>query len=319
MRLAKISEEMKHDSPVFIVGEARSGTSILYRTLQKHTVFRPKEINLVETKILSYSSRSFLLKQLDSSNPLRYMLNDHIQYQNFLTSIKKILLLHKLLCFRMNLKMVNLVPIWWYMNLNHIVLRSYFYFAKKARGVNRIVEKTPGILEHSPKLLLAFPKCKLVYIYRHPLDVYTSYVKRRQIQPGKPWLELPLNKFCRMYRNDIHLALTYRSRMKQSLLLTKYEDFTQDPETEFARICTFLKIPFEQEAVVETDPDLTKWKPDPHLFGKITPKTKNWQNFISLEKAQYIENQLRTTMKKLKYETYTFPISSKLNSSHRAT
>jgi ABC-type polar amino acid transport system ATPase subunit len=56
MKLKKISDEMKNDHPVFIVGEARSGTSVLYRTLQKHSSFRPKEINLVESKILSYAN-----------------------------------------------------------------------------------------------------------------------------------------------------------------------------------------------------------------------------------------------------------------------
>ena len=191
------------------------------------------------------------------------------------------------------------------MNLNHILLRSFFYFAKKARECNRILEKSPKTQKHSPKLLLAFPKCKILYIYRHPIDVYTSYVRRSQIEAGKAWLEKSPNNFCRMYMNDIKLALKYHSRMEHFSLLIKYEDFTQNTQAEFGKICRFLEEPYEKDAIVERNPDLTKWKPDPHLFGKIIPRTKNWEDYISLDDARYIEFELSATMKILKYRKYT--------------
>ena len=113
MRLSEISDNIKDDSPVFIVGAERSGTSLLYRTLQKHSSFKPKEIDLVESKIFSYSSRSYLLKNTKPSNPFRYMLNDQYQFEEFLASIAKIRLMHRLLYSPINRKLVHSIPLWW--------------------------------------------------------------------------------------------------------------------------------------------------------------------------------------------------------------
>jgi hypothetical protein len=48
---------MKEKSPVFIVGPGRSGTSLLYRMLQKHPVFEPQNcaagVDLTESQVFS--------------------------------------------------------------------------------------------------------------------------------------------------------------------------------------------------------------------------------------------------------------------------
>jgi hypothetical protein len=204
-----------------------------------------------------------------------------------------------------NLKLANRVKLWWYFNLNHLVLRSFYYFAGKAREPNRLVEKSPGNVSNSMKLMLAFPNSKLLYIYRHPIDVYTSYVKRSKIEAEANWTKLTADEFCRIYRNNTRLALKYRRKIEDNFHLVRYENFTQKADIEFKKICRFLKMPFEKEAITETNPDLTKWPIDPYLFAEITPKTKKWQDYISFENAEYIETQLSEEMKVLSYERYT--------------
>ena len=320
MKLAMISKKMKHEPFTFIVGDQRSGTTMLYRTLQKHSAFRPKNINLVEVRMWTYSCRSYLLKdEFDHPteqefHPLTYMLKNQSVYKEFLASIAKIRLMHRLLYspilyFSIKnqkiLNLLNLRPWWWYINLNHLVLRSYFYFAKKSRGSDMILGKTPGSTKYIPHLTLAFPQCKSLYICRHPVDVYTSFVRRGRIQTDQEWLKLPPNRFCEKYKVEIELALRYSTKRKQSFLLIRYEDFTQDTENEFKKICNFLGIPFEKEALIEGAPSLWQSKADPHMTRKITPKTKDWKDYISFEGAQYIENELTTIMKMLNYQRYT--------------
>jgi hypothetical protein len=219
--------------------------------------------------------------------------------------------MHRLLYPSINSKIANAVVLWWRLNLNHMILRSFFYFARKARGGTRILEKSPNNLKNAPKLLLAFPKCKMIYIYRHPIDVYSSYAKRAQIEAAKGLFKLSPHCFSKMYMNNIRLALKYHSRMEDSLLLIRYEDFTRKCKAEFKKICSFLEEPFEEEALIERNPDLTKWKIDPHLFGEITPWTKNWDDYISKDDAGYIEVELSEVMKKLHYKKYIQCVSNK--------
>ncbi|MEN8133226.1 MAG: sulfotransferase, partial [Pseudomonadota bacterium] len=90
MSLRAISKTMKATSPVFIIGAPRSGTSILYRTLQKHSSFKSREENLQETKLLNYANCSHVFKGNEPKALFHYMLNDQRYYQQFLDSIRPI-------------------------------------------------------------------------------------------------------------------------------------------------------------------------------------------------------------------------------------
>jgi hypothetical protein len=303
MQLIEISNEMKKTSPVFIVGEARSGTSILYRTLQKHSSFKPREINLEEANILLFSNRSYLFKHDFPKKMIHYMLNDQAEYELFIKSIRNIQLIHRITSYAARL--TDRLSWLWFINLNFIMLRAFFYYSQRARGCRRLVSK-PNSIKYVRKLLLAFPKCKMLYIYRHPIDVYTSYVRRHQIDSNtRDWTNKSPIEFCRSYNKSIDLAFNYEKKLKGVLLLIRYEDFTTECEKQFERVCNFLDEPFEKEAVIERTPDPTKWEIDPHLFGKIIPKTKNWEEFISIDDAKCIEASLESTMKGLGYNSYT--------------
>jgi sulfotransferase family protein len=52
MGLLQISREANRTSPVFIIGEARSGSSMLYRTLLHHPSFAPRQETLQETSFI---------------------------------------------------------------------------------------------------------------------------------------------------------------------------------------------------------------------------------------------------------------------------
>jgi hypothetical protein len=55
------------------------------------------------------------------------------------------------------------------------------------RASQRVLEKTPRHVEHIDKLFHCFPKAQMLYIHRHPVDVYSSYVRRGQIDPKADW------------------------------------------------------------------------------------------------------------------------------------
>lgn len=182
---------MKHESPVFIVGAPRSGTSILYRTLQRHPSFKPQkcksEVNLAESFVfqspyMNYGGYS------NTNQAFQYMLSDKESYHHFLESTQWIKMYQNLLIGKniiynslIKLKISSLRATLQKVSLNDISTRIFFYFAKQARGVNRIIEKSPDNIFKLPEIKATFPNSKLLFVYRHPVDVFSSYKRRLKI------------------------------------------------------------------------------------------------------------------------------------------
>jgi len=169
--------------PVFITGVARSGTSILYRTLQQHPRFRPANardgFDLTE-------SRAFVepwsVRARDTA-PFRFLLEDEHCHRRFLDEAHVVppLLgrLHRLEPLRRLARRSRRTRIaWWRVCGNDRLLRLYFRHAAHARGVERLVEKTPAHVWMLPEVRATFPDAKVISTHRHPLDVFSSYHRR---------------------------------------------------------------------------------------------------------------------------------------------
>lgn len=303
-RLLDISREMKAARPVFIVGEARSGTSILYRTLMKHPSFRVHHPNLVETDILAHRRRVFMFSESYPASLRKYMLDDERAYRSFLESIRVVQLVSAL-AIPVNFVFRKQTTWSLYLNLNHLMLRSYFFHARHARGCTRLVEKTPTNTSHIAVLSRTFPNGRLLYIHRHPVDVFSSYRRRGQADPDAEWARtLTPYRFCRIYEESTDRVLDWVAGGHRNLLMIPYEGFTRSPLKEFARLCEFLEEPFDPSAVEEAHPDPGRWRGDPHLWGPILPITKRWQDFMSVPEAEFIQARLARTMDRLGYEPY---------------
>jgi hypothetical protein len=195
----------------------------------------------------------------------------------------------------------------WYVNLNHLVLRSYFFHATRARGCRRLVEKTPTNTPNLAKLTRTFPRTRLLYVHRHPVDVLGSYRRRARADPNAIWANLTPDDFCQAWQASTERVLAWLASGNENLRLVRYEAFTQDPDVEFERICAFLDEPFEREAVEERHPDLTRWRGDPLLWGPVVRQTRTWADDVTAAEAEYVQQQLRPTMEALGYECYGMP------------
>jgi len=300
-RLRSVSETMKSESPVFIVGAPRSGTSLLYRILQRHSSFRPRQLNLEETDIFQHLWRLPFVRGNDPASLFHYMLEDEESYRAFVDSIKPLRALSTVLLFP-NLILRNRATWWWRtMNQGDVVLRAYFYFAKQARGCDRLVEKTPENWRFMDRLAGAFPRCRMLYLCRHPVEQFASYRRRTRDDPRARWAALTVDRFCADYDASTRTVLRALEADNRSLLLLRYEQLTSRPEDTFSRICDFLAVPVEFEALHETNPDRISWEADPYLFHDITAQTKNWRDFITPSEAAQIEARLAPVMKALGY------------------
>ncbi len=313
-KLSDICETMRRSDPVFIVGCARSGTSMLYRALLKHSAFVSPQLRaadqfhrLAETHIFEDANKGHLLHLRKPPFCLDYMLHNKRCYELFMDATRHIRFLHRLTPRVVIPHMARHSLTVWKMGGNAALVQAFFHYAHEARGGRRVIEKTPGHYAHLDKMGWAFPRCKLLIMFRHPVDTFTSYRKRIQRQPNAQWAGIGADAFCRRYEAAYHAVERYRERGGRALLAIRYEDFTQKPVPEMHRILEFIEEPFESQTVQEKDPPDAFWKVDPYAFGPIVEKTKSWGEFMTEEEAGTLETRLTPTMKKLGYTPYVTP------------
>jgi hypothetical protein len=290
--------------PVLIIGNPRSGSSLLYKTLQKHPAFAPRQINLQETHVLTHVSYSFAFEWQEPRKLVNYMLQDRARWKRFLRQTATLRRLGAVLApAAVPLRGAIPTPVWERFG-THLIVRNYFANAWSARGCERLVEKTPRNFEHIDKLRLVFPDARMLAIIRHPVDALSSYYHRAQKDAAAKWADVPLEKFERIYRDSID-KVTREADSGRGLLVVRYEDFTSDPEAEFRRLCEFVGEPFEESALEEANPDTGRTGSDRHLHTAIKTKTKRWEEFLAPEVATRLEDDLADVMARVGYSRYT--------------
>ena len=289
-----------YQNPVFITGHPRSGTSLLYRTLLKHSSFAPKELCMEETKIFRYPYLA-LLDESERESLKRYMLNDEDLFNRYLKSIRPEYRFQRIF------KSARLPSILlsdftaWKFTRNPTVVQKYFYLALQARGCERIVEKTPIHLLNHRRITYTFPNASILIIFRHPIDVYSSYKKRSEEHPEMNWLKLSVEDFIEQYCNYSQTAEELSSSLQSYQF--RYEDFVRNPVNSFQNLCNFLDEPFEEKPILEDEPALNIDGVNPNLSKSIQEKTKRWSDYISEEEAERIESGLEEEMNRYQYES----------------
>ncbi len=137
---------------------------------------------------------------------------------------------------------------------------------KIARETLILGEKTPAHLHYVPQLLEWFPQAKVIHTFRDPRAITVSRIRKvrknqvglRSTFPSAPeWLLRPLDTPVEMLRmskawfNAVKLHTRYEQLYARRYLLVRFEDLIIEPERQVAQICEFLAIPFERELLSE--------------------------------------------------------------------
>ena len=278
------------EEPVFIVGTPRSGTSILYRSVLLHSEFYPGEVCLTETEIFLNSSR--VLPYLRGEKSLyEYMLGKDKIYNKFVNKVYPVAIAQRLPERVIRPLWPYSKTIWKALGGEHIV-KSFFEMAWRARKKKRIVEKTPRHIECVEYINCVYEKCKIIFTIRHPIDVFSSYLRRRKIDRYKE--HYTKEKFVQIYKK--HMKIIKNEQKKDNTKCIHYNEFTRNTEKEYKELCSFLEIDYESRPITQRVDSLSGWEPDPYLSEPITPSTKDWREYISLESARWIEERLSSTM-----------------------
>jgi hypothetical protein len=301
--LADISARMRSARPVFIVGEARSGSTLLLHTLLKHPTFAPLQENLQESSFIVQAPAAAGFATSPPRNLRRFLLEDEDAWNGFLDSIRPLRP-----WLRAAAAAGRTLDWQWRLGPAVLVARSFAYHAWQARGCERLLEKTPDHVHHIAQLDRAFPRARLLYAYRHPVDVYSSYRRRGRVDPKAAWARIGPEEFSVRYRERTERALAAAERLPDRMLLIRYEELTGDPAGELQRICSFLGEPPHVSTMLmpDSEPDrVAHWEGTSYLFRGITTETKRWQDHCSVEEAAVVERHLADLMARLGYERRT--------------
>lgn len=283
---------MADEPAVFIAGVARSGTSALRATLERHPSFRPRADRSPETHLFV---RPELVRDVTAGRRRQRLFE---------------FLLEDDAAARRVDRLAATVP-----EPGHPELaRVFFGVAKEVRGVRRVLEKTPRHVLFLREIDAAFPRAKFLLCARHPLDVYSSYRKRLHddeqpdgaVAAGKEWLTATPADFARDYAEKIGLAADWCERHPERSLLVRYEDLTADPRAQLERICRFLNEPFAARELFEPgasgSAERRAGSPDPS--APITANAKRWDAWLDRPDALAVESGTAAAMKRVGYSRY---------------
>lgn len=115
----------------------------------------------------------------------------------------------------------------------------------EAKGNKPIcLDKTPAYGLILPFMQKVFPDGKYVVLTRHPMAMFSSFAN--SFFDGDYQVAQNYNPLLNRY---VPALAKFIRQQETPLVHVRYEDLVKDPETWFSKICEYIGIPFEAEAI----------------------------------------------------------------------
>ncbi|MDQ4146057.1 MAG: sulfotransferase [Actinomycetota bacterium] len=249
----------------FIIGSARSGTTLLRTILNAH----PEVAVPPESRFISELWRG----------------EEEVQVDDFLQALAG----HRL--FRV-----------WELDIERVrdecgdspraryadVIEAAYKAWAKSKGKTRWGDKTPRYIEQIPLLARLWPEAKFVHQIRDGRNVVLSYA-------DVPFGPKTLGKAADLWRKRVSLGLaTGRPLGAERYHEIRYEEFTADPTHQTKALCDFLEIEFHSDMLDYAEKARTDILPRAALYNpNVTkPPTKSlraWENQMPDRRVEIFE------------------------------
>ena len=263
--------------PFFVVGSARSGTTLLRVILNAHSeVAVPPESRFV-TELYRGSS------EVDVDEFLT-RLGRHRQFQGWALDVDAI---------RDELPRSGSVP---YAGAIEAAYVAYM----KSRAKTRWGDKTPRYVMRIPFLAQLFPTARFVHLVRDGRNVALSYAK-------VPFGPKTAPRAAALWAERVSIgARDGRKLGTDRYLELRYEDFVAAPEDHVKRLCDFIDVAFEPSMLdygevgeqVLFDKAATY---NPHVFEKPKPGVRSWESEMPARQVELFEAVAGETLEMFGY------------------
>jgi hypothetical protein len=196
-------------------------------------------------------------------------------------------------------------------------------------GYNRACVKFPVDVGHIPELIEWFPNCKIIHITRDPRalalsksnDPSGTAIKVVE-HPRLAWLIRKLAVLFTIKQYRLAAKLHGRFQALRNYKLFRYEDLLAEPEKILRELCDFVEVDFTEEML---EPEKGRHEHQPSsLTGKrqkaFDPEAATrWKGVISPIDNLVISFLTKGSMRKLGYNPRTHPIFGRSRRFHQAT
>ena len=178
----------------------------------------------------------------------------------------------------------------------HTFLEGIFALYGKNKGKNLVGNKTPAYVKGLATLHAHWPTAKFVHLIRDGRDVCLSvlswYHADRTAGRYSTWAEDPVSTTALWWKHKVGLGRQGGQPLGQDLYYEiRYESLVTHPTEECAKLCTFLGVPYDEamlrfhEGRTKSDPGLDAkraWRP-------ITPGLRDWKTQMPTEDVERFE------------------------------
>jgi hypothetical protein len=266
------------ESPIFIVGGPRSGTTLMRNMLNRH----PEIAICRETEFFHwvYQRR----RNFGSLSDLR----------NRQSAVKQYLATQRVHRMRLDLQALEQTLLQEAVSYPAMFLSLMRFFAQ-AHGKRRCGEKTPhnGLIVEM--LYQWYPDAVVIHMLRDPRDAVASMLRM-------PWA--PKNVVSNAYSWLRFNQGAWRSRNRGKYMQVRYEELVTQPEPQLKRICEFAGEDFSPAMLVPN------WDPSAELFlfrraeePVTTERLGKWREELTPNQVGLIEWVVGNDMQTFGYET----------------
>ena len=248
----------------FIVGSARSGTTLLRLILSAHP-----EISVPpESRFITELYRTDEV-QVDT---FLQELQGHKRFQVWELPVELV---------KAELNGRTTAP---YREAVEAVYRAY----SKTRGKTRFGDKTPRYIEHIPLLARLFPDSKFIHQIRDGRNVALSYA-------DVPFGPKTVGKAAALWGLRVAMGLRDgRALGPDRYHEIRYEDFVKNAPEHTKKLCEFLDIEFTEQMLDHAEQSRSDILPRAHLYNPNVskPPTKNvrsWENQMPPKQIEMFE------------------------------
>jgi hypothetical protein len=269
---------MSQNPYLFIVGCARSGTTLLQRVVDAHPhIAITPEIHWIanfKKRDAGLTADGLITKEIAS------MLLDHKRFPQLGVSRKEF---ERLIGPEEALSYADFFT-------------RFFELYRKVKGKLLVGNKTPAYVRTIPTLHTLWPKARFIHLIRDGRDVCLSVMnwKKAEHSVGRyiTWDQDRVSTIALWWKRRVQLGCQAGHQLgPKQYYEMRYEDLTANPETECQALCGFLAVPYD-DAMLRFYEGRTKTKAglgSKRAWLPITPGLRDWKTQMTAEDVERFE------------------------------